>query len=134
MRVGNKTGKYTDNFGSVVTRMYMKLGSEFRGSLRFKNQHLKRLQCVIVGAGATHSQNNGAVGNGGSLKDGAEAFALFLRGAQLVLRPSVLTVLDIIEVDASMLSFLGRCCLGKVDRPMAGSAPSLAPSVSPCHS
>ena len=28
-------------------------------------------------------------GNGGSLEDGAEAFVLFLRGAQLVLRSSV---------------------------------------------
>ena len=34
-------------------------------------------------------------GNGGSLKDGAEAFVLFLRGAQLVLRASVLTVFGI---------------------------------------
>ena len=89
---------------------------------------------MIVGAGATYSQKNGVEGNGGSLKDGGEAFVLFLRGAQLVLRPSVLTELDLNEVDVSMLSLLGRCCLGKVDLPMAGGAPSLAPSVSPCHS
>jgi len=59
------------------------------------------------------------------LKDGAEAFVLFLRGAQLVLRSSVLTVLDLDEVNitlknaeifGSMLSREGgsangwRCC------------------------
>ena len=64
-------------------------------------------------------------GNEGSLKDGAEAFVLFLRGAQLVLRSSVLTVLDLDEVNitlknaeifGSMLSREGgsangwRCC------------------------
>ena len=42
--------------------------------------------------GATYSQKDGVVGNKGSLKDGAEAFVLFLRGAQLVLQSSVLTV------------------------------------------
>ena len=36
---------------------------------------------MIVVDGATHSQENGVEGNGGSLKDGAEAFVLFLRGA-----------------------------------------------------
>ena len=40
--------------------------------------------------------------NGGSLKDGAEAFVLFLHGAQLVLRSSVLTVLNLDEVDATL--------------------------------
>jgi hypothetical protein len=38
-------------------------------------------------------------GNGGSLEDGAEAFVLFLRGAQLVLRARVLTVLDLDKVN-----------------------------------
>jgi len=33
--------------------------------------------------------------NGGSLKDGAETFVLFLCGAQLVLWSSVLTVLNL---------------------------------------
>ena len=33
-------------------------------------------------------------GNRGSLKDGTEAFVLILHGAQLVLRSSVLTVLN----------------------------------------
>ena len=37
-------------------------------------------------------------GNGGSLEDGAEAFVLFLRGAQLALRSSVITVLDLDKV------------------------------------
>ena len=41
-------------------------------------------------------------GNEGSLKDGAEAFVLFLRGAQLVLRSSVLTVLDLDEVNITL--------------------------------
>jgi hypothetical protein len=41
-------------------------------------------------------------GDRGSLKDGAEAFVLLLRGAQLVLWSSVLTVLDLNEVDATL--------------------------------
>ena len=41
-------------------------------------------------------------GNGGSLKDGTEAFVLFLHSAQLVLRSSVLTVLDLDEVNVTM--------------------------------
>jgi hypothetical protein len=36
------------------------------------------------------------------LKDGAEAFVLFLRGAQLFLRSTVLTVLDHDEVDVTL--------------------------------
>ena len=58
----------------------MKLGSKFLSSLRIKSRLLKRLQCVIVADGATHSQKDGVEGNGGSLEDGAEAFVLFLRG------------------------------------------------------
>ena len=41
-------------------------------------------------------------GNGGSLEDGAEAFVLFLRSAQLVLRSSVLTVLGLDEVNVTL--------------------------------
>ena len=41
-------------------------------------------------------------GNGGSLKDGAEAFVLFLCGAQLVLRSGVLTVLDLEGMDVTL--------------------------------
>ena len=40
--------------------------------------------------------------NVGSLKGGAEAFMLFLRGTQLVLRSSVLTVLDLDEVNVTL--------------------------------
>jgi hypothetical protein len=62
--------------------------------LRVKTQLLIRLKCVIVVDGVTHAQKDGVEGNGGSFKDGAEAFLLFLRGAQLVLRSSVLTVFE----------------------------------------
>ena len=80
---------------------------------------------MIVVDGATHSQKDGVESNGGSFKGGAEAFVLFLRGAQLVLRSSVFTVLDLDELDVapsfvevfrSMLSGVGgsaggwRCC------------------------
>jgi hypothetical protein len=82
-----------DTFGSVINRMNMKLGSKFLNSFRIKTQLLKRLQHVVVADGATTPKRmHGLEGNGGSLKGGAEAFALFLRGAQLVLRSSVLKV------------------------------------------
>jgi hypothetical protein len=55
-----------DKFGSTIDRMNMKLGSKFLGSLRVKTQLLKRLQCVIVVDGDTHSQKDGVEGNGGS--------------------------------------------------------------------
>jgi len=74
-----------DKFGSIIDRMNMKLGSKFLDSLRIKTQLLKSLQRVIVVDGATRSQKDGVEGNGGSLRDGVEAFMLFLRGAQLVL-------------------------------------------------
>ena len=48
--------------------------------------------------GATHSRKDGGESNRGSLKCGAQDFVLFLRSAQLVLRSSVLTVLDLDEV------------------------------------
>ena len=48
---------------------------------------------MIVVDGVTHAQKDGVEGNGGSFKDGAEAFLLFLRGAQLVLRSNFLTML-----------------------------------------
>ena len=41
-------------------------------------------------------------GNRGSLKGGAEAFILFLRGAQLVLLSSVFTVLHLDEVNVTL--------------------------------
>jgi len=57
---------------------------------------------VIVVDGATHSQKDGVEGNGGSLKDGAEAFVLFLCGAQLFLRFNILTVLDLDKVNVTL--------------------------------
>jgi hypothetical protein len=57
---------------------------------------------MIVVDGATCSQRDGVKGNGGSLKGGAEAFMMFLRGAQLVLRSSVLTVLDLDEMNVTL--------------------------------
>ena len=89
MRVNDSVGKGTSGMykvGSIIERMNMKLGSKFLNSLRFKTPLLKRLQRVIVVDSATHSQKDGVEGNRGSLEDGAKAFVLFLRGAQLVLR------------------------------------------------
>ena len=57
---------------------------------------------MIVVDSATFSQKDGMEGNGGSLEDGAEAFVLFLRSAQLVLRSSVLTVLGLDEVNVTL--------------------------------
>ena len=45
---------------------------------------------------------DGVESDGGSLKGGAEALMLFLRSAQLVLRSSVLTVLDRDEVNVTL--------------------------------
>jgi len=70
----------------------MELGGKLLNSLRIETQFLERLQRVIAVHGVTHPQKDGLEGKGGSLKNGAEAFMLFLRGAQLVLRSSVLTV------------------------------------------
>ena len=97
MRVDDSAKKGTtgkDKFGSAIDRINMKLGSKFLNYLIIKTQLLNRLQRVIVVDGATHSQKDGVEGDRGSLKDGAEAFVLLLRGAQLVLWSSVLTVLD----------------------------------------
>ena len=95
-------------------------------SLKIKTQLLKRLQRVIVVYGAIHSQKDCVEANGGSLENVVKAFVLFLRGAQLVLRSSVLTILDLndevnvtlknAEIFGSMLSGEGgsangwRCC------------------------
>ena len=67
------------------------------------------------------------------MKDGAEAFVLFLHGAQLVLRSSVLTVLNLDEVDIMIriLRSLGRCCLKNVDLLVARGAAKVLPVVSP---
>ena len=74
----------------------------FLKSLRIKSQLLKSLQRVFVVDGATHTQKDNMVGNRGSLKGGAEAFMMFLHGAQLVLWSSVLTVLDLDEVNVTL--------------------------------
>jgi hypothetical protein len=72
-----------------------------------------------------------------SLLFGAEAFVLFLRRAQPVLRSSVLTVHDIDEVDVTlklgMLRSLGRCCLGLVALLVAGGAARVLPVSLSCH-
>jgi hypothetical protein len=101
------------------------LKANFLALLRVKTQLRKRLQRVIVVDGATHFQTDGVESNRGSLKGGAEAFMLFLCGAQLILRSSVLRVFDLDEVNVtlknakifgSMLSGEGgsangwRCC------------------------
>jgi hypothetical protein len=80
---------------------------------------------VIVVDGAIHSQKDGEEGNGGSLKDSAEAFVLFLHGTcWLVLRSSVFSLLDIVRWLSRwrMLRYLGQCCLGKVNLLNAGGA------------
>ena len=49
MKIDNSAGKGTsgmDEFGSVIDRMNMKLGSKFLNYLRIKTQLLKRLQRV----------------------------------------------------------------------------------------
>ena len=80
----------------------MKLGGKLLSSLRVKTQLLKRPQSVKVVDGATHSEEDGVEGNGGSLKDSAEAFVLFLHGTcWLVLRSSVLTICNLDEVDVT---------------------------------
>ena len=51
-------------------------------------------------------------GDVGSLRGGAEAFMLFLRGAQLVLRSSVLTVLDKVNVTLKKAEIIGSVLSG----------------------
>ena len=46
--------------------------------LRIKTQFLERLQSVSVVDGAAHTQNDDVESNGGSLKNVAEVFVLFL--------------------------------------------------------
>ena len=57
---------------------------------------------MIVVDGATHSQKDGVEGNRGSFKDSAKVFVLFLHGAQLVLRSSVLTILELDEGNVTL--------------------------------
>ena len=67
---------------------------------------------MIVVDGATHSEKDGVEGDVGSLRGGAEAFMLFLRGAQLVLRSSVLTVLDKVNVTLKKDEIFGSVLSG----------------------
>ena len=57
---------------------------------------------MIVVDSAIHSQKDGGESNRGSLKCGAQDFVLFLRSAQLVLRSSVLIILDLDEVNVTL--------------------------------
>ena len=67
-------------------------------------------------------------GNGGSLEDGTEAFMLFLSGAQLVMRSSVLTVLDLeVGVTLRNAEIFESVLSGKVNLLMAGGAAELLP-------
>ena len=128
MRVNNSTGKGTsgmDNFSSKIHRVYMELGGKLLISLSIMTQFLERLQSVSVVDGAAHTQKYDVESNGGSLKNVAKVFVLFLCGVQLVLRSGVLTILDLDKVDVmprfaevfrSVLSGVGgftggwRCC------------------------
>ena len=94
---------------------------------------------MIVVDVATHSQKDGVEGKRGSLKDGAQAFTLFLRGAQLVLWSSVLTVLDLDEVNVTLenAEIFGSVLSKKVNLLVAaGGAVEVLPVSlsSPCHS
>ena len=103
MRVDNSTGKGMsgmDRFSSEVHRVHMELGGKLN-SLRSNTQFLERLQSVSVVDGATHTQKDDVESNGGSLENVAEIFVLFFCGVQLVLRSSVLTVLELDEVDVT---------------------------------
>ena len=143
MRVDNCTGKGTsgmDKFSSKVHRVHMELGGKLLNSLRIETQFLERLQSVNVVDGAAHTQKDGVEGNGGFLEDGAQAFMLFLRGAQLVLWSSVLTVLDLDEVNITLEKgeIFGSVLSGERGSVGGGwqcckSSPGLRPSVSPCH-
>jgi len=80
---------------------------------------------VIVINSATHSQKDGVEGNGGSSKDGAAT--RLLHGVQLVLRSSVLTVLNPNEVNVTLVSAvsIGQCCLAN---PFSHCSPSICGS------
>ena len=110
-----------DKFSSEVHRVFMELGGKLRNSLRIETQILERLQSVSVVDGAAHTQKDDVESNGGSLENVAKISVLFLCGFQLVLRSSVLTVLDLDEVDVvpsfvevfrSVLSGVGGCTSG----------------------
>ena len=104
MRVDNSTGKGMsgmDKFSSKVYRVHMELGGKLLNSLRIETHFFERLQSLGVVDGAAHTQKDDVVSNGGSLKNVAKIFVLFLCGVQLVLRSGVLTVLDLDKVDVT---------------------------------
>ena len=103
----------------------MELGGKLLNSLRIETQFLERLKSVSVVDGAARTQKDDVESNGGSLKNVAKVFVLFLCGVQLVLRSGVLTLFDLdkvvvtprfAEVFRSVLSGVGgstggwRCC------------------------
>jgi hypothetical protein len=150
MRVNNSTGKGTsgmDNFSSKIHRVYMELGGKLLISLSIMTQFLERLQSVSVVDGAAHTQKYDVESNGGSLKNVAKVFVLFLCGVQLVLRSGVLTVLYLDEVDVtprfaevfgSVVSGVGgsaggwRCCWGAPSLPQF--PPATPKNLPPCSS
>ena len=88
MRIDYSTGKGTsgmNKFSSEVHRVHMELGGKLLYSLKFKTQFLERLQSVSIVDGATHTLEDDAESNGGSLENVAEIFVLFLCGVQLLL-------------------------------------------------
>ena len=99
-----------DKSGSKVHRMHMELGGKLLNSLRIKTQFLERFQSVSVVDGSTHTQKDDVESNGGSLENVADIFVLFLCGVQLVLRSSVLTVLDLDEVDVTLRQVITVVC------------------------
>ena len=69
------------------------LGGKLLSSLRIETQFLERLQSVVDGA--AHTQKDDVGSNGGSLRNVAKVFVLFLCSVQLVLRSGVLAILDL---------------------------------------
>ena len=79
MRVDISTGKGTsgmDKFSSKVHRVHMELGGKLLNSLRIETQFFERLQSVVDGA--AHTQKDDVGSNGGSLRNVAKVFVLFL--------------------------------------------------------
>ena len=108
----------------------MKLGGKLLNSLRIKTQLLERLQSVSVVDGATHTQKDDVVSNGGSLEDVVEIFVLFLASSvQLVLKSGVLTILDLDEVDVtpSFAEVFRSVLSGLVALLVAGGAAGMLP-------
>ena len=79
MRVDNSTGKGTssmDKFSGKLHGVHMELKGKLLYSLRIKTQFLERLQSVVDGA--AHTQKDDVGSNGGSLRNVAKVFVLFL--------------------------------------------------------